>query len=124
MFGVGGDPSNSVGLYTNGANPFGSQIATGLNFGGGTFNVTLSYDGTTLSLSMQNTGGGPVFTRSWTINIPSKVGGSTAYVGFTGGTGGAASVQAVQSWTFTAASASQGQTAPPVPAAPTNLRVQ
>jgi hypothetical protein len=60
------------------------------------------------------------FSKSWAIDIPSTVGGSTAYVGFTGGTGGLTAVLDVVSWTY---SASPGQT-PAVPAAPTNLRVQ
>jgi hypothetical protein len=110
-----------VGLYTNGAAPYGSQIATGLNFSSGSWNVTLSYDGTTLSLTMQSTNGGAVFKHSWTINIPSTVGGSTAYVGFTGGTYGAAQVQAIQSWTY---ASSATQTSAAVPAAPTNLQVK
>jgi hypothetical protein len=113
--------ANSVGLYTNGANPMGSQIPTSLSFSSGhPINVELSYSGTTLSLSMTDTVTGAKFTHNFTINIASIVGANTAYVGFTGGTGGAASVQTVQSWTYTA---SGGQTAA-VPAAPTNLRVQ
>jgi hypothetical protein len=112
---------NSVGVYMNGATPTGSQVATGLNFNSGhTFNVSLSYSGTTLSFSMTDTVTGAKFTHNFTINIPSTVGANTAYVGFTGGTGGATAVQQVQSWTYTA---SPGQ-APAVPAPPTNLRVQ
>jgi hypothetical protein len=121
QYSLHGDPNFGVGLYTNGANPYGSQLATGLTFNGA-FNVTLSYDGTTLSITMQAAGGGTIFRHSWTINIPSRVGGNTAYAGFTGGTGGASTVQAVQSWTYTASSGS-GQT-PTVPAAPTNLQVK
>ncbi len=117
-----GDPTNGVGLYTNGANPYGSQIATGLSFVGA-FKVTLTYSGTTLSISIQSTGGGTIFTHSWTINIPSTVGANSAYVGFTGSTYGAASIQAIQSWTYTPTSSGQTPT-PAVPAAPTNLRVQ
>jgi Chitobiase/beta-hexosaminidase C-terminal domain/Legume lectin domain len=116
QYSLHGDPNFGVGLYTNGADPYGSQIATGLTFNGA-FNVTLSYDGTTLSITMQAAGGGTIFRH-----IPSRVGGNTAYAGFTGGTGGASSVQAVQSWTYTASSGSV-QT-PAVPAAPTNLQVK
>jgi hypothetical protein len=112
---------NSVGLYTDGATPEGSQVATGLTFSNGhVFNVSISYSGTTLSFSMTDTVTGATFTHNFTIDIPSTVGANTAYVGFTGGTGGAASVQAVQSWTYTT---SPGQTLA-VPAAPSNLRVQ
>jgi Legume lectin domain/Chitobiase/beta-hexosaminidase C-terminal domain len=113
--------ANSVGLYTNGATPTGSQIPTGLTFSNGhSFNVLLSYSGNTLTLSMTDTVTGAKFTHNFTIDIPSTVGANTAYVGFTGGTGGAASVQAVQSWTY---ATSPGQTTA-VPAAPTNLIVQ
>jgi Legume lectin domain/Chitobiase/beta-hexosaminidase C-terminal domain len=114
--------ANSVGLYTNGNDPQGSQVATGLTFSSGhPITVTLSYSGTTLSLTMTDTVTGTKFTHSFTIDIPSTVGANTAYVGFTGGTGGAASIAAVQSWTYNASSA--GQTAA-VPAAPTNLVVK
>lgn len=92
--------SNSVGLYTNGANPRGSQIATGLNFNGNTFNCVLTYDGTNLVLTMQSISGGTIFTHSWAINIPTTVGGSTAYVGFTGGDGGGTANQSVIAWTY------------------------
>jgi hypothetical protein len=64
-----GDPANGVGVYTDGANPFGSQTASGLSFVG-SFNVTLSYNGTVLSISIQSTSGGPIFTHNWTVNIP------------------------------------------------------
>jgi hypothetical protein len=117
----GSNPGNSIGLYTNGATPSGSQISTGLNFGSGhPFTVILSYSGSTLSFSMTDKVTGATFTHSFTVNIPSTVGGNTAYVGFTGGTGGAATIQAVQTWTHTA---SLGQT-PAVPAPPTNLQVK
>ncbi len=118
---IGSDPQNGIGLYTNGLSPYGSQNSTGLNFSSGhPFNVSLSFSGTTLSVTMTDTVTGANFTHNFTIDIASTVGGSTAYVGFTGGSGGAAAIAAVQSWTYAASSAS----APIVPAAPTNLRVQ
>jgi Legume lectin domain/Chitobiase/beta-hexosaminidase C-terminal domain len=113
---------NSVGLYTNGATPTGSQIATGLSFGSGhPFNVSLSYNGTTLSMTMTDTVTKASFSKSWAINIPTTVGGNTAYVGFTGATGGLFANQDVSSWTY---STSTSTVSPAVPAAPTNLRVQ
>jgi hypothetical protein len=39
-------------------------------------------------------------TEVFTVNIPSIVGGSTAYVGFTGATGGETATQNVLSWSF------------------------
>jgi hypothetical protein len=40
-------------------------------------------------------------TEVFPVNIPSLVGGNTAYVGFTGGTGAMAATQNVMSWTYT-----------------------
>jgi Legume lectin domain/Chitobiase/beta-hexosaminidase C-terminal domain len=55
---------------------------------GDTYSVTLGYNGTTLTMSMYDvTIAGPTFTQRWPVNIPSLVGGNTAYVGFTGGVG-------------------------------------
>jgi hypothetical protein len=118
--------ANSVGLYTDGATPTGSQVASGLSFGGGAgqWNVTLTYSGTTLGISMQAQSGGTTFTHNWTINIASTVGANTAYVGFTAATEGG-DLQTINSWTY--AASGQTSTAPPtsaVPDAPTNLTVQ
>jgi Chitobiase/beta-hexosaminidase C-terminal domain/Legume lectin domain len=105
QFASGGDPSNSIGLYTNGANPYGSGIASGLTFNT-TFNVTVDYNnanspGNNLKVTMQATSGGTTFSYSWPINIPAIVGGNTAYVGVTGGSGGGAhAVQAITKWTM------------------------
>jgi Chitobiase/beta-hexosaminidase C-terminal domain/Legume lectin domain len=92
--------ANSIGVYTGGNQPFGNQVATGLSFGsGGTWNVTLSYDGTNLTVTMQKTTGGTIFSHQYAVNIVSAVGGTTAYVGFTGASGDHVSVQAVTAWT-------------------------
>jgi hypothetical protein len=62
---------------------------------GDVYSATLTYNGTDLTLNMYNvtTGGScpgaSCFTHTWTVDIPSWVGGNTAYVGFTGATGGA-----------------------------------
>jgi hypothetical protein len=80
----------------------------------------LGYDGTTLTMTITDTKTKASFSKNWAINIPTTVGGTTAYVGFTGATGGQNALQNVLSWTY---SASAGQPAA-VPAAPTNLRVQ
>ena len=92
---------NSVGLYTNGAFPTGSQQATGLNFvSGDIFDVALSYDGTTLALTMTDTTTSASFSYSWPINIPATVGASTAYAGFTGAVGSGNANQIVKNWTM------------------------
>jgi len=40
-------------------------------------------------------------TEAFPVNIPTMVGGNTAYVGFTGGTGASTATQNVLSWTYT-----------------------
>ena len=102
QYNINGDPANSVGLYTNGDNPFGNGIATGLTFSSGhIFSVTLTYSGTTLAISMTDQTTLANFSHNFTgINIASIVGASTAYAGITGGSGGgAAAVLAITNWT-------------------------
>jgi len=82
--------------------------------------VTLAYNGTTLALTVTDSVTRASFSHSWTINIPSIVGGNTAYVGFTASTGYFFANQYIQSWTY---AASPAQTAA-IPAPPSNLRVQ
>ena len=79
---------NVTGIYTNGAVPTTSPTPiTGITLASGDpINVTLTYDGTTLSLSMEDTVTGGEFSTSWPIDIPAAVGGDTAYIGFTGTT--------------------------------------
>ena len=129
IFDVFNGSGDLTGLYTNGANPVGSSIdmtSSGrLLRSGNPLNVTLAYNGTTLTMTIMDTKTKASFSKSWTIDIPATVGGSTAYVGFTGATGwasanpGVTSVQNVVSWTY---ATSQARTSA-VPAAPTNLRV-
>jgi hypothetical protein len=112
--------NNGTGLYTNGVLPSGSdKTVTGVNFASGhPIAVALTYDGTTLSMTMSDTVTGGKFSTNWTVNIPSIVGANTAYVGFTAGTGSGAN-QNVSAWTYSTSTVS-----PAIPAAPTNLRVQ
>src|SRR5205807_1518554 len=103
---------SSTGLGTNGSfsGPTNDLTGTSINFNAGaqasprhTFQITLSYSGTTLNETLTDvTGGGTPVTETYNnVNIPALVGGSTAYVGFTGGTGGLNAQQDVQTWTFT-----------------------
>lgn len=85
--GIAFDSSGGVGVYTNGASPFGSQVSSGLS-GSGTYNVTIGYaGGTSLTVSVQSTGGGTTFNHTYTLPaaITSIVSGSTAIAGFTAG---------------------------------------
>jgi hypothetical protein len=61
----------------------------------------LTYDGTTLTLTLTDTVTNATFTAAQAINIPATVLANAAFVGFTGGTGGAVSTQNILSWTYT-----------------------
>jgi hypothetical protein len=115
---------NTTGLYTNGADVSQNGIdmtSSGVSLHSGhPLAVTISYNGTTLTMTITDTVSGASYSNSWAINIPATVGGSTAYVGFTGGTGGATAVQNIVAWTYS----TQGQSqTPPVPMPPTNFVV-
>jgi fibronectin type 3 domain-containing protein len=119
-----GDPSDSTtGLFQNGALPAGGVDTTAND--GPLINsqaiklITLVYNGTTLTETITNAlDPSQVFTTSYPINIPSVIGGDTAYVGFTGATGDDDDweLQDVTSWIFTSTS--------PLPGAPTQLHAQ
>jgi Domain of unknown function (DUF1929)/Legume lectin domain/Chitobiase/beta-hexosaminidase C-terminal domain/PKD domain len=99
-----GEGTNSTGLYTDAAVP--EVPATALGGGvslhsGDILQVQMTYDGTTLTMIITDTTTPTeTFTTSWPINIPSTVGGNTAYVGFTGGTGGSTATQEILGWIF------------------------
>ncbi|MBT9332595.1 chitobiase/beta-hexosaminidase C-terminal domain-containing protein [Paracidobacterium acidisoli] len=114
LYSNNGEGSDSTGFYTNGAVPETPAIdlsSTGINFhSSDIFHAHLVYDGTTLTMTLTDTVTNASVTESTTVNIPSLVGGNTAYVGFTGGTGGLTATQEVLSWSY-AVSPSQTQTA-------------
>jgi hypothetical protein len=103
------DGLNSTGLYTNGASPTipsTDLTSSGVNLhSGDVFKVHMTYDGTTLVWTITDATTGTSFSTSATVNIPSIVGGNTAFVGFTGGTGGKTAVQEIVTWSFSAAAA-------------------
>ncbi len=105
LFNNAGEGPNSTGLYINGAYPTVPAInltGTGINLHSGDyFNATMTYDGTTLTMTLTDAITLATWSQSFTINIPAIVGGNTAYVGFTGGTGALTSSQKVTSWTYT-----------------------
>jgi hypothetical protein len=63
--------------------------------------VTLAYDGTTLTVTLIDTVTGDVYYNSYDVDIPGTVGDTNAYIGFTGGTGGFTSVQQVTGFSYT-----------------------
>jgi hypothetical protein len=104
LYSNSGEGTNSTGLYTNGAAPTtpATTMTGGINIhNGNIFLVQLGYDGTTLTMTITDTAAtSNTFTTSWPINIPSIVGGNTAFVGFTGGTGGQTATQDILAWTY------------------------
>src|SRR5271154_5503512 len=101
-----GEGSDSTGLYTDGAAPTVPAIdlsSTGINLhSGDPMAVHITYDGTNLSLTITDAVTLATWSHAFAVNIPSIVGGDTAYVGFTGGTGGLTSTQQVLSWAYVA----------------------
>ncbi len=102
-----GEGPDSTGLYTNGAAPILPAVnltGTGINLhSGDPFNVLMTYDGTTLMVLITDKVTGASATQSYTVNIPSIVGGTTAYVGFTGASGGETAVQEILDWNYASA---------------------
>jgi LysM repeat protein len=99
-----GEGTDSIGVYTDGAAP--TMPATDLSSSGVTLlsgdlmHAHLVYSGTTLTVTLTDTKTGASVTNQFTVNIPSIVGGNTAYVGFTGSTGAFTAVQQITSWTY------------------------
>ena len=104
-----GEGTDSTGLYTNGADPTVPAInltGTGiLLVSGDIFNVQLGYNGTTLTVVITDTVTKASATQTYTVNIPSIVGGPTAWVGFTASTGTTGSIQDILNWTYSAGTA-------------------
>jgi hypothetical protein len=92
----------TTGEFTDGEHPYEPQTTiSNIDLSSGDpLACTLTYDGTTLTLSMKDTLTGKTFSTSWNVDIPSQVGGDTAYVGFTASLYTASSTQDVTAWTF------------------------
>jgi fibronectin type 3 domain-containing protein len=118
VFSNAGEGSSSTGLYMNGALPTNTGSINLANSGidlhsGHTFHVRMSYDGTTLVMSITDTATTKSVKQSYLVNIPSIIGDTTAFVGFTGGTGGLSATQDILNWNYVPALAP--------PATPTNV---
>jgi hypothetical protein len=99
-----GEGTSSTGVYVNGASPTIPTVSlTSSNIAlsnGDTVTVHLVYDGTTLQMTITDPVTNGKYVSSKTINIPSTIGATSAYVGFTGGTGGATASQKILTWVF------------------------
>jgi hypothetical protein len=105
LYNNNGEGINSTGLYVNGVSP--STPADDLTpsgvdlHSGDLFAVHMTYDGTSLILTITDTVTNAVFTKTYTIDIPATLGSvTTAYAGFTGGTGGLGATQNILTWTL------------------------
>jgi hypothetical protein len=100
-----GEGTDSTGLFINGVPPTTPAVdltSSGIVLSSGdTISAQLVYNGTTLTLNLTDTVTNKTFSHAFTVNIPTTVGGNTAYVGFTGGTGGSTAIQNIETWTFT-----------------------
>src|SRR6202166_4982684 len=131
LYSNNGEGPDSTGLYVNGASPTTPAVdmtGSGIDLhSGDVFRVHMTYDGTTLTMTITDASTAAIFTQAWTVNIPSTVGANTAYAGFTGATGGYTSNQNILSWTMSSTSGSGGgKVATPTfsPAAGTYLGTQ
>jgi len=68
--------------------------------GGDLINITLTYNGTTLTELLEDPTAGTSFTTSYTVDLPTVVGATTAYVGFTGATGARYANQYLSNFSF------------------------
>ncbi|MCX6359940.1 MAG: L-type lectin-domain containing protein [Armatimonadetes bacterium] len=100
----GGDPSTGcTGIAVNGATPIGGTdlAKSGIDLlSGHPFRADISYTLFTLTVKLTDLATSATDLQNYTVNIPSVVGGTTAYVGFTASTGGWVSRHAITSWGF------------------------
>jgi hypothetical protein len=105
-----GEGTDSTGEYADGVTPTMPAVdltPSGVDLhSGDIMNVQMSYDGTTLTMTITDATTAQSFSTSWTVDIPGTVGSNTAYVGFTGGTGGLTATQEIITWSYTAGTSS------------------
>lgn len=104
-----GEGTNSIGIYTGGAQPtipatnlMGSGI---ILTSGDVFHVHLVYNGAALQVSITDTNTSASYSAIFPVDIPGALGTSQGYVGFTGGTGGYTVTTDILNWTLTPVSA-------------------
>jgi Legume lectin domain len=101
-----GEGPNSTGLYTDGAFPGQPSIdltGSGIDLHSpDILDAHITYDGTTLILTLTDTVTGATFTHGFPIDIPATVSSpdGVAYVGFTAATGADTSTIQILSWTY------------------------
>jgi hypothetical protein len=105
LFNNAGEGDDSTGLFINGAWPAVPSVdltRARINLSSShSIEAHVTYNGSTLNLTLTDTLTQATWTHAFTVNIPASVGGNTAYVGFTGATGGLSANQEMSSWSFT-----------------------
>src|SRR5882672_627310 len=102
------DPYNNVSttqIYVNGADPVDAgsidMRAAGVDFHSQhNFRCNMTYNGTVLAMTVKDLTSNMTFTQNFTIDIPTTIGGTTAYVGFTAATGGVTATHELLNWTY------------------------
>jgi subtilisin family serine protease len=108
---VGQETGNDTGLFTDGRSPTVPEAGSGDVLmpldaavidlhSQDPFQVLMTYDGATLHVTITDTVTNMSAEQFYTVNIPGKVGGNVAYLGFTGGTGSHTGFQVINTWTF------------------------
>lgn len=108
--GVGSNKPGYSDLVEQSLAPSNSTPVSPVDFSlGHVYQADMTYDGTTLDVTITDTVTKVTHVQSYSVNIPAIVGGSLAYAGFTGGTVGTSSNLDILSWLFTTV------TPPPAP---------
>ncbi len=116
-----GEGVNSTGFYTDGAAPTVAATdlyASNLDLRSGhIFRVDVNYDGARLTVAITDETTGRSATQQYAVNLPTVLGGSAAYAGFTAGTAVLAGTLDILSWTYSTAVAPPANLAHTVTAA-------
>jgi hypothetical protein len=116
FYNTDGEGTDSTGIYENGASPTIPAVdmtSSGVILNSGhILQAHMTYNGSTLFMSVYDAVNNATFTHSFPINIPQVIGSNTAYVGFTAGTGFYSASQKILTWTFISEAGTV--TAPPV----------
>jgi hypothetical protein len=93
--------ANTTGLLVDGNPPMEQIQLTHVTLtSGDQIAVTIRYNGSVLSVTETDTKTKATDSQSYPIDIPTTIGGTTAYAGFTGATGASISTQSILNWTY------------------------
>jgi hypothetical protein len=97
-------PISQTGIYTDGVEPQSQSIDLlpwGIDLTSqNPFRVNMQYDGTTLAVTITDTITLASGSQTYAIDIPSVIGASEAFVGFTSATGELGAFHDIHSWSF------------------------